>query len=66
MANAFRRHNIRITEAMIPHFGDEDRMVSAAKAGRDALAEQFAKDRQRLEREHTGKGWRQDATDESE
>ena len=57
MANIFRRHNIRITEAMIPHFKDEERLVSATKSGRDELAEQFAKDRQQFEKEHSGKGW---------
>ena len=57
MANIFRRHNVNITEAMIPHFEDDERMVSAAKAGRDELEEQFAKDRQQFEREHSSKGW---------
>jgi glutathione-regulated potassium-efflux system ancillary protein KefC len=57
MANIFRRHNISVTESMIPHFGDEERLVSASKAGRDELAEQFAKDRQQFEQEHSSKGW---------
>jgi hypothetical protein len=42
---------------MIAHFDDDDRLVSAAKAGRDELEEQFAKDRQRFEQEHSSKGW---------
>ena len=45
MANIFRRHNISITEAMLRHFDDDDRLVSAAKTGRDEFAEQFANDR---------------------
>ena len=57
MANIFRRHNIRVTEAMIPHFDDDDRLVSAAKAGRDELAEQFSKDRKQFEKEHSSKDW---------
>lgn len=57
MANIFRRHNIRVTEAMIPHFDDDDRLVSASKAGRDELEAQFAKDRQQFEQEHSSKGW---------
>ena len=57
MANIFRRHNISITEAMIPHFDDDERLVSAAKAGRDELAEQFAKDRKQFEKEHSSKDW---------
>ena len=57
MANIFRRHNISVTEAMIPHFDDDDRLVSAAKAGRDELAEQFSKDRKQFEIEHSSKDW---------
>lgn len=57
MANIFRRHNISITEAMIPHFDDDDRLVSAAKADRDELAEQFARDRKQFEKEHSSQGW---------
>jgi len=57
MANIFRRHNIRITEEMIAHFDDDDRLVSAAKAGRDELEQQFARDRAQFEREHSSKGW---------
>jgi glutathione-regulated potassium-efflux system ancillary protein KefC len=57
MANLFRRHNIKTLDAMIPHFGDEERLVSAAKAGREELEAQFAKDRAKFERAHSGKGW---------
>ena len=63
MANIFRRHNISVTEAMIPHFDDDDRLISAAKAGRDELAEQFAKDRMQFEKEHSSKGWQRDEAD---
>ena len=57
MANIFRRHNISVTEAMIPHFDDDDRLVSAAKAGRDELEQQFANDRKQFEKEHSSKDW---------
>jgi glutathione-regulated potassium-efflux system ancillary protein KefC len=57
MANIFRRHNISVTEAMIPHFDDDDKLVSAAKAGRDELEQQFATDRKQFEKEHSSKGW---------
>ncbi len=60
MANIFRRHNIVVTEAMIAHFDDDDRLVSTAKAGRDELEEQFAKDRQQFEKEHSSKEWHRD------
>ena len=57
MARIFRRHNIRITGAMIPHFKDEERLVSARKSGRDELAEQIASDRRQFEEELSSKGW---------
>jgi len=57
MAKIFRRHNIRVTEAAIALFDDDERLVSAAKAGRDELAEQFARDRQQFEKEHSSTGW---------
>ena len=59
MANIFRRHTISVTESMIPHMGDEERLVSAAKAGRDELEQQFAQDRERFERDHSSRGWQQ-------
>ena len=63
VANIFRRHNVSVTEAMIPHFDDDDKLVSAAKAGRDELAEQFEKDRKQFEKEHSSKGWHRDDVD---
>ena len=57
MARIFRLHNIRITGAMIPHFKDDKRLVSARKSGRDELAEQLARDRQQFEEELSSKGW---------
>ena len=57
MANIFRRHNISITEAMIPQFNDDDQLVSVANVGRDEFAEQFANDRRQFEKEHSSKEW---------
>jgi glutathione-regulated potassium-efflux system ancillary protein KefC len=57
MADAFRRHNIATMESFIPHFHNESQLLSAAKAGRQELEEQFAKDRQKFEDEHDSKGW---------
>ncbi len=62
MANIFRRHNVVVTETMMKHMGDEERLVSASKAGRDELEEQIANDRQKFEREHSGKGWAEEET----
>ena len=60
LANIFKHHNTSITEAIIPHFDDDDRLVSAAKVGRDEFAEQFANDRRQFEKEHSSKGWHRD------
>jgi hypothetical protein len=41
-------------------FGDDDKLVSAAKAGRDELAEQMARDRARFDAAHEAesqRGW---------
>ncbi|HSN20572.1 MAG TPA: glutathione-regulated potassium-efflux system protein KefC [Usitatibacter sp.] len=57
MADAFRRHNIASVDATLPFYQDEARRMSMAKAGREELERQFARDRERFEREHGGKGW---------
>ena len=57
LANLFRRHNVAITESMIPHFDDDERLVSASKQGRDELEQQIARDRQKFDEEHSSKGW---------
>ena len=43
MADAFRRHNLATLEAALPHFHDETRMLTAAKAGREELERLFAR-----------------------
>jgi glutathione-regulated potassium-efflux system ancillary protein KefC len=58
MADVFRRHNIASVDATLPFYQDEARRMSIAKAGREELEQQFARDRERFEREHGGKGWR--------
>ena len=57
MADSFRRHNVATMEALVPHFHNESQLLTAAKAGRQELEEQFAKDRQKFEEEHSSKGW---------
>ena len=57
VADAFRRHNIASVDATLPFYQDEARRMSLAKAGREELERQFARDRERFEREHGGKGW---------
>lgn len=57
LADAFRRHNVATMEATRPHFRDETRLLSMAKAGREELEEQFARDRERFRRERGDSGW---------
>ena len=57
LADAFRRHNIASVDATLPFYQDQARRMSMAKAGREELERQFARDRERFEREHGGKGW---------
>jgi glutathione-regulated potassium-efflux system ancillary protein KefC len=59
MADTFRRHNRASLEANLPHYQDETRLLTAAKAGREELEEMFARDRERFERERGGgDAWR--------
>ena len=57
LADLFRRHNIASVDAMLPFYQDEARRMSLAKSGREELEQQFARDRERFEREHGGTGW---------
>jgi glutathione-regulated potassium-efflux system ancillary protein KefC len=57
MADAFRRHNLATVESQLEVYKDETRFLAAAKAGRAELEQQFARDRERFEREHGSTGW---------
>jgi glutathione-regulated potassium-efflux system ancillary protein KefC len=57
MADAFRRHNLATVESQMAVYKDETRYMASAKAGREELEEQFARDRERFEQEHGG-GWK--------
>jgi glutathione-regulated potassium-efflux system ancillary protein KefC len=52
LADAFRRHNIASVDETLPFYQDEARRMSLAKQGREELEKQFARDRERFEREH--------------
>jgi glutathione-regulated potassium-efflux system ancillary protein KefC len=51
LADAFRRHNIASVDATLPFYQDEGRRLSMARQGREELERQFARDRERFERE---------------
>jgi glutathione-regulated potassium-efflux system ancillary protein KefC len=49
MAEAFRRHNLALMDSLQEHYRDETRFLSLAKAGREELEAQFARDREKFE-----------------
>ena len=57
LADSFRRHNTSTLDALAPHFHDEARMLSQAKAGREELEALFARDRARFEDERSRETW---------
>jgi glutathione-regulated potassium-efflux system ancillary protein KefC len=54
LADAFRRHNVASVDAMLPFYQDEASRMNMARAGREELERQFARDRERFERDHGG------------
>jgi glutathione-regulated potassium-efflux system ancillary protein KefC len=56
MADAFRRHNQQQMDALLPHYRDEARYLSVAKAGREELERQFERDREKFESKQR-EGW---------
>jgi glutathione-regulated potassium-efflux system ancillary protein KefC len=63
--DAFRRHNIRMLDSLVPHFNDENKRMSLAKAGREELERQFERDRAALDHHHGSQGWQPDGTSHS-
>ena len=57
MADLFRRHNLATVEAQLAVYKDEQRYMAAARAGREELERQFARDRERFEQQQ-GEGWK--------
>jgi glutathione-regulated potassium-efflux system ancillary protein KefC len=57
VADTFRRHNLATVESQLATFKDETRYLAAARAGREELEQQFARDRERFEKQQ-GEGWR--------
>jgi glutathione-regulated potassium-efflux system ancillary protein KefC len=55
-ADRFRRHNIATSDAMYAHYGDEERMLSAARAGREEFEANMQRDRELRERT-AREGW---------
>ncbi len=55
----FRQHSIEQMHALAPHQGDEKKLISAAKQGRQELEEQWSREREqrRQERAQRAAGW---------
>jgi glutathione-regulated potassium-efflux system ancillary protein KefC len=58
IADRFRRHNQKVVESQLAVYKDETRYLAAAKAGREELEEQFARDRERFEKERGVPEWK--------
>jgi glutathione-regulated potassium-efflux system ancillary protein KefC len=58
MADSFRRYNQKIVESQLAVYKDETRFMAAAKAGREELEEQFARDRERFKEERGLQEWK--------
>lgn len=60
LADAFRMHNVGSLEELLPHLRDDNRRLSTARAAREQLEQQFARDRARLDELHPG-DWHSEA-----
>jgi glutathione-regulated potassium-efflux system ancillary protein KefC len=57
LAMRFRRHNVGQIDAMAPHWKDEDKLIAAAKQGRQQLEELFAQERGDAAQRQVKAGW---------
>ncbi|HEU5296948.1 MAG TPA: glutathione-regulated potassium-efflux system protein KefC [Burkholderiaceae bacterium] len=54
LAQRFRRHSVEQLVAMAPHMGDEQRLISLSKAGREQLEQLLVQERELAERTRGG------------
>jgi len=57
LALRFRRHSISQLQEMAPHHGDQARLITLAKAGRQQLEELFAQERAQQRQRPGAQGW---------
>jgi glutathione-regulated potassium-efflux system ancillary protein KefC len=64
----FRQHTIDLIEQMVPHMGDEQKLIALAQQGRQQLEQMWAQERAQQGRQHPGRHWQQggDQPDSSE
>ncbi len=67
-AMRFRRHSIELLQQMAPHQGDEKKLISLAKQGRQELHELWSREREqrRQEKQRRGAGWQAARPDEAD
>jgi glutathione-regulated potassium-efflux system ancillary protein KefC len=53
----FRQHSIELLEQMVPHIGDEQRLIAISKQGRQQLEETWARERAQLGASSPRGGW---------
>ncbi len=61
LALRFRRHNVDQLAQLAPHRKDEDKLIAAAKQGRQQLEELFAQEREEAARRRSRVEWDRDA-----
>jgi glutathione-regulated potassium-efflux system ancillary protein KefC len=59
-SDAFRRHNLRMLEEILPHWQDEERRTNMVRSAREQLERQMERDRAELDR-RGAPGWHADA-----
>ncbi|MES1161963.1 MAG: NAD-binding protein, partial [Rhizobacter sp.] len=60
LALRFRRHSVDLMLKMAPHRKDADKVLAAAKLGRQQLEEQFAQEREQAAQRQVRGGWSSD------
>ncbi|HEX5659203.1 MAG TPA: glutathione-regulated potassium-efflux system protein KefC [Polyangiales bacterium] len=60
ISDRFKRHNVQSVEAMTPHYNDEAKRLTMAKAGREELEAQFERDRELRRIGVEGPAWQRD------
>ncbi len=60
----FRQHNIELVDRMAQHLGDEQKLISLAKQGRQQLELMWAQERDQQAAQRNRRGWQGDEIDE--
>jgi glutathione-regulated potassium-efflux system ancillary protein KefC len=61
----FRQHTIELLKQMAPHQGDEKKLISIARQGRQELEEMWSRERAERDAQHARAGWQAPDGDET-